>query len=220
MPLSSIVNELIPIVDYTLLNPKATIDAYAKHCDDAARYPFASVCVPPSMVHLCVDRLKGAVPVCTVAGFPNGYNTTAAKVFEAKQAIDEGAAEIDMVINVGHLLSGEVDLVRDDIAKVKLACGSNVLKVIIETCLLTREAKIAACKAVTEAGADYIKTSTGFAGGGAVIDDIVLMREHVGESIKIKAAGGIKTLEFAHALRRAGADRLGMSSVFEAFGLG
>ncbi|GHU69781.1 deoxyribose-phosphate aldolase [Clostridia bacterium] len=212
----------LPMIDHTLLTQTATPEQIKKLCKEAAKYGFASVCVPPSYVVTAVEELKAlgsGVGVCSVAGFALGYNTTQSKVFEAKQAIEQGAAEVDMVINVGRLLSDDNDYVLNEIKLLKEAVGGKALKVIVETCLLDEARKITACELVTQAGADFIKTSTGFAGGGATIEDVRLMRAHVGKGVKVKAAGGIRTAELARALAEAGADRLGMSAAIGAFAL-
>ena len=201
-------------IDHTLLKPDATEEQIRKLCQDALEYDFASVCVNPGYVPLCHELLKGSdVKVCTVIGFPNGYNTTAVTVFETKDAIANGADEIDMVINIGDLKDKEYDKVEDEIRQLKEACGDHILKVIIETCLLTDEEKIKMCELVTKAGADFIKTSTGFSKAGATFEDIKLFSEHIGESVRMKAAGGIKSFEDAEEFLRLGAKRLGTSRI-------
>lgn len=212
--------DLIKMVDHTLLSPAATPAQIDKLCGEALKYGFASVCVPPCFVAQCAKRLDGMVPVCTVIGFPLGYNTTQLKLAEAAQALADGADELDMVIEVGRLLDGDTDYVRDEIAAMKRLAGPRVVKVIVETCLLDDAAKVSACKAVTDADADFIKTSTGFSAGGATESDVALLRKHVGKNVKVKASGGIRTAEQAEAMARAGAERLGMSSAVKAFGLG
>lgn len=207
--------KLCQMVDHTLLLQTATWDEIKTICDDAAAYHTASVCIPPCYVKQATEYLQGKVPVCTVIGFPNGNMTTASKVFETRDAIENGAAEIDMVINVGMLKAGNTDYVLNEIRQIKQACGSHILKVIIETCLLTEEEKIMMCRLVTEAGADFIKTSTGFSKGGATFEDIRLFREHVGENVRIKAAGGISSLEDAEEFIRLGAERLGTSRIIK-----
>ena len=198
-------------VDHTLLSQAATWRDIVELCDDAYRYETASVCIPPAFVHKAKDYLEGHIAVCTVIGFPNGYQTTATKCFEASDAIEDGADEIDMVINIGMVKAGKYDEVLDEIRRIKKICGDRVLKVIIETCLLTDEEKIKMCQIVTESGADYIKTSTGFSKGGATFEDIELFAKHVGKDVKIKAAGGIGSFEDAERFIALGADRLGTS---------
>lgn len=207
------INEILRHVDHTLLSQTAVWEEIRQICDDAVTYHTASVCIPPSFVRQACDYLNGKAAVCTVIGFPNGYATTAAKEFETKDAIKNGASEIDMVINIGWLKDGKYDLIENEIRTLKEACGENILKVIIETCLLTEEEKVKMCQIVTEAGADYIKTSTGFAGSGATFEDIELFAEHVGPDVKIKAAGGISSIEDAEKFLRLGADRLGTSRI-------
>lgn len=205
--------EILKRVDHTLLAQDARWEDIRQICDDAMTYGTASVCIPPSYVKQAAEYLKGRVPVCTVIGFPNGYNTTAVKVFETKDAIANGAQEIDMVINIGRLKDGDDAFVEDEIRQVKEACGSHILKVIIETCLLTEEEKIRMCAIVSRAGADYIKTSTGFSTAGATFEDIRLFAAHVDPKVKMKAAGGIHSLEDAAEFIRLGADRLGTSRI-------
>ncbi|MDR1263284.1 MAG: deoxyribose-phosphate aldolase [Oscillospiraceae bacterium] len=214
--------DILSMIDHTLLSPTATPDQIKTLCTEAAKHRFASVCIPPCYVETALealDELGSAVPVCTVVGFPLGYGTTESKLFETRQAIDCGAAEIDMVINIGKLLHGDNDYVFNEIRLLKLEVGDKTLKVIIESCLLDEARKLAACELVTRAGADFIKTSTGFSTGGATVEDIKLMRTNVGSDVKVKAAGGIRTAEFARELVAAGADRLGMSAAVKAFGL-
>lgn len=200
-------------VDHTLLAQTATWEEIKQICDDAMKYQTASVCIPPSYVKRAKDYVKDRMAVCTVIGFPNGYNTTEAKVFETKNAIENGADEIDMVINIGGLKDGEYDKVLEEIREMKAACGGRILKVIIEACLLTEEEKITMCDIVTRAGADYIKTSTGFSKSGATFEDIDLFAKHVGNGVKIKAAGGISSLEDAEKFIGLGALRLGTSRI-------
>ncbi len=200
-------------VDHTLLSQTATRDELYALCDDARRFSCASVCVPPALVNAAKRYLKGRLPVCTVIGFPNGYNTTAAKVAEARLAIEDGATELDMVVNLGMVKEGDFASVTAEIAALKAVCGDLVLKVIVETCLLTEAEKIALCQCVSDAGADFIKTSTGFSKGGATVEDIALFKAHVADGVKIKAAGGIRTFEAAEALIEAGADRIGASAL-------
>ncbi len=205
--------KILAAVDHTLLHPESTWAQIKELCDDAVKYHTASVCIPPSFVKRAKEYLGDRMAVCTVIGFPNGYNTTAVKVFETKTAVEEGADEIDMVINIGDLKDGKEEAVLDEIRAVKEACGGKILKVIIETCLLTEAEKITMCRLVTEAGADYIKTSTGFSTAGATFEDIALFAAHVGEHVKIKAAGGISSLDDAEHFMELGAGRLGTSRV-------
>lgn len=203
--------EILSKVDHTLLAQTATWEEIKVICDDAVAYQTASVCIPPSYVKQAAEYLGDKMPVCTVIGFPNGYNTTAVKVFETADAVKNGAEEIDMVINLGWVKEGRYDLVKEEIQAVKKACGGKLLKVIIETCLLTEEEKIRMCRTVTESDAEYIKTSTGFSTHGATIDDVKLMREHTGSDKKVKAAGGISSFADGEAFVKLGADRLGTS---------
>lgn len=209
------VKEMVKHVDHTLLLQPSTWEEIRQICDDAVKYETASVCIPPSYVKQAAEYMQGKVPVCTVIGFPNGYMTTAVKEFETKDAIANGAAEIDMVINIGWLRDKKYDLLEREIRVLKAACGDKILKVIIETCLLTDEEKIKMCEIVTKAGADYIKTSTGFSTAGATFDDVKLFAEHVGKNVKIKAAGGISSLEDAEKFLELGADRLGTSRIIK-----
>ncbi|MBQ3019825.1 MAG: deoxyribose-phosphate aldolase [Clostridia bacterium] len=208
--------KILSTCDHTLLGQTATWEQIRKICDEGMQYGTASVCIPPSYVKQAKEYVGDKLKICTVIGFPNGYNTTSVKVFETQDAIANGADEIDMVINIG-LLKAECDgQVCDEIAQIKKACGEKILKVIIETCLLTEEEKVRMCKLVTEAGADYIKTSTGFSKAGATLEDVRLMRANVGEKVLVKAAGGISGLEDAQAFLDAGASRLGTSRVVKA----
>ena len=207
------INEILTHVDHTLLAQTATWEEIRQICDDGITYHTASVCIPPSYVKQATEYVRGKTAVCTVIGFPNGYMTTAVKEFETKDAIANGADEIDMVINIGWLKDKKYDLIENEIRTLKAACGDKVLKVIIETCLLTDEEKVKMCQIVTEAGADYIKTSTGFSSGGATFEDIKLFAENVGSNVKIKAAGGISSLEDAEKFLALGADRLGTSRI-------
>lgn len=200
-------------VDHTLLGTTATWEDIKQICDDAVTYQTASVCIPPSYVSRAKEYVKDKMKVCTVIGFPNGYNTTAVKVFETKDAIANGADEIDMVINLGFVKDRCYDRIKDEIMQVKAACQNRVLKVIIETCDLTEEEKVKMCAIVTEAKADYIKTSTGFSKAGATKEDIVLFAKNIGENVKIKAAGGIASFEDAEQFIELGADRLGTSRI-------
>ena len=204
-------NEIMKYVDHTLLLQGATWDDIKAICDDGLKYGTASVCIPPSYVKEAAEYLGGRLAVCTVIGFPNGYNTTKIKCAETADAIENGAEEIDMVINIGDLKGGRYDRILEEIKAIKAVCGDKILKVIIETCLLSDEEKIRMCKIVTEAGADFIKTSTGFSTAGATPADIKLFAENVGEGVKIKAAGGIKSFEDAESFIALGATRLGTS---------
>ncbi|MEZ3429345.1 MAG: deoxyribose-phosphate aldolase [Lachnospiraceae bacterium] len=203
--------DVLKIVDHTLLSQTATWEEIRQILDDAMQFETASACIPASYVKRAAEYVGGKLPICTVIGFPNGYSTTAVKVYETKDAVANGAEEIDMVINIGDLKDKNYQAVEDEIRQVHEACGGKLLKVIIETCLLTEEEKIKMCEIVTKAGAEYIKTSTGFSTAGAVFADVELMREHVGKDVKIKAAGGIASFEDAEEFIRLGADRLGTS---------
>lgn len=207
------ITDILSKVDHTNLKQIATWDDIKKLCEEGVKYNVASVCIPPSFVKKAKDTYGDRLKICTVIGFPNGYNTTAVKVFETKDAVNNGADEIDMVINIGLVKAKEFDRVEDEIKQIKEACGGKLLKVIIETCLLTDEEKVKMCKIVTDAKADYIKTSTGFSTGGATIDDVILFRNNVGENVKIKAAGGIKSIDDAQRFIEEGASRLGTSKV-------
>ncbi|MBR5742111.1 MAG: deoxyribose-phosphate aldolase [Firmicutes bacterium] len=218
------VKKILAACDHTLLAQGATWDEIRALMDDAIRYGCASVCIPPCFVKQATDYAAAVakktggrrLPVCTVIGFPNGYNTTAVKLFETREALENGADEIDMVINIGWVKAGRDDDLLAEIRALKEACGDKILKVIIETCLLTEEEKIRLCRIVTEAGADFIKTSTGFSTGGATLDDVKLMRKNVGKAVKVKAAGGIPDVRAAEEFMKAGADRLGTSRVVKA----
>ena len=202
---------ILHAVDHTVLSPAATWAEVQQACEDAIAFETASVCVPPSYVKRVKHFVGSCVPICTVVGFPNGYNTTAVKAFEADDALKRGADEIDMVINIGDLKEGNYNGLENDIKTMKLICGDRILKVIVETCLLTDEEKIRMCDIVSRAGADYIKTSTGFSKGGATVEDVRLFAENLQPGVKIKAAGGISDFEQAKDLIRAGAFRLGSS---------
>ena len=208
-------SEILKHVDHTLLLQTAAWEEIRQLCDDAIKYQTASVCIPPSYVKQAEEYMQGQIPVCTVIGFPNGYMTTKAKEFETKDAIANGASEIDMVINIGWLKDKKYELIEEEIRVLKAACGEKILKVIIETCLLAEEEKIKMCEIVTKAGADYIKTSTGFSSAGATFDDVKLFSEYVGPNVKIKAAGGISSLEDAEKFLLLGADRLGTSRIIK-----
>ena len=203
-------------VDHTLLAQGATWKEIKAICDDGIKYGCASVCIPASYVKQAAEYVAGRIAVCTVIGFPNGYDTTAAKCFEASDAVDNGASEIDMVINIGWVKDGLYDKVLSEIRDVKGHCRGKLLKVIIETCLLTDAEKIELCRVVSESGADYIKTSTGFGGGGATREDVALFKKHVAPHVKIKAAGGIADLNDAKDFIALGADRLGTSRIVKA----
>ena len=209
------VNEILSHVDHTLLLQTAIWEEIRGICDDAVQYRTASVCIPPSFVKQASEYLAGKMPVCTVIGFPNGNMTTKTKEFEAQDAIANGADELDMVINIGWLKEKKYDLVEEEIRALRTVCGGKILKVIIETCFLTEQEKIKMCEIVTGAGADYIKTSTGFAGGGATFEDVRLFAEHVGENVKIKAAGGITSMEDAERFLALGADSTGTSRIIK-----
>lgn len=207
--------EILAAVDHTLLAQEATWEDIKIICDDAIHFGTASVCIPPSYIKQAKEYVGDKLTLCTVIGFPNGYNTTAVKVFETKDAIANGAEEIDMVIPVGMLKAKEYDFILNEIKEIKAACGNLILKVIIETCLLTEEEKIKMCQLVTKAGADYIKTSTGFSTGGATFDDIKLFTKHVGSDVKIKAAGGISSFDDGEKFISLGASRLGTSRLIK-----
>jgi len=204
--------ELYSHVDHTQLKPYATWKEIVKLCDEAIKFRTASVCVPPSFIKKIKETYKESLDICTVIGFPLGYSTTEVKVKETLEAIKDGADEIDMVINIGDVKNGDYDKVLAEIKAVKNACKNKILKVIVETCYLDEAEKIKMCEIVTEAGADYIKTSTGFGTGGATFDDVKLFKEHIGQNVKIKAAGGIRTKEDMETFLSLGADRLGTSS--------
>ena len=204
--------EILGHIDHTLLKAFSTWDQIKALCDDAVEYRTASVCIPPSFVKRAKETYGDALNVCTVIGFPLGYNTTAVKAFEVKEAIREGASEVDMVINIGALKDKDYDYVQNEIAELKKAAGDHILKVIVETCYLTEEEKVKVCELVTNAGADYIKTSTGFGTGGATIEDINLFKAHIGPSVKMKASGGVKTVEDLEMFLDAGCERIGTSS--------
>ena len=209
------VKEILKHVDHTLLTQTATWEEIKQICDDAIAYGTASVCIPPSYVKQAAEYAQGKMAVCTVIGFPNGYTTTATKEFETRDAIANGAEEIDMVINIGWLKDKKYDLIEEEIRTLKAACGDKILKVIIETCLLTEEEKVEMCKIVTKAGADYIKTSTGFSTSGATFADIELFAKNIGPEVKMKAAGGISSMDDAKKFVSLGADRLGTSRIIK-----
>lgn len=207
------IQEILSKVDHTALGVDVTFSDIAVLCNDGIRFGVASVCIPPAFVKDARMYAGDKLPICTVIGFPNGYMTTAAKCFEAADAVQNGADEIDMVVNVGWAKEGRFDDILDEINAVKTACDGKVLKVIIETCLLTEEEKVKMCEVVSKSNADFIKTSTGFAGGGATFDDVKLMQQHCSPSLKIKAAGGISSLEDAEKFIALGASRLGTSRI-------
>ena len=207
--------DILKTVDHTLLTQTATWEEIRGILDDGIKYQTASACIPAAYVKQAAEYVEGKLPICTVIGFPNGYSTTAVKVCETEDAIANGADEIDMVINIGYLKDKRYQEVEDEICRIHEACGKKILKVIIETCLLTEEEKIKMCEIVTNAGAEYIKTSTGFSSGGATFADVELMRKHVGKEVKIKAAGGISSIEDAERFMSLGADRLGTSRLIK-----
>lgn len=205
--------KILNAVDHTLLIQSATWEDIKQILDDGIKYEVASACIPASYVKKAKEYVDGKLAICTVIGFPNGYSTTAVKVFETEDAIKNGADEIDMVINIGDVKNRNYQSILNEIKAIHKACNGKILKVIIETCLLTEEEKIKMCEIVTQSGAEYIKTSTGFSTGGATFDDIALMKKYVGKDVKIKAAGGISSLEDAAKFMELGADRLGTSRI-------
>lgn len=207
------INKILSMVDHTLLAQSATWEQIKAICDDGMKYETASVCIPASYVKQAKEYVSDKLAICTVIGFPNGYSTTATKCFETEDAVNNGADEIDMVINVGLLKDKKYEVLLDEIKAVKNACNGKLLKVIIETCLLTDEEKIKMCEIVSESGAEYIKTSTGFSTGGATKDDVALMAKHVAPHLKIKAAGGISSIQDAEDFIKLGASRLGTSRI-------
>ena len=207
------ISDILAKCDHTLLAPSATWAEIKAVCDDGIGYQTASVCIPASYVKQAKDYVGDKLPICTVIGFPNGYSTTAAKVFECKDALANGADEIDTVINIGHLKDGRYDEILAELKALKAVCGDKILKVIIETCLLTDEEKIKMCEIVSASGADYIKTSTGFSTAGATREDVALFAKHISAGVKIKAAGGIASLADAEDFIKLGADRLGTSRI-------
>lgn len=207
------INVILSKCDHTLLKQTATWEDIKAICDDGMKYKTASVCIPPCFVEPAKKYVGDKLAICTVIGFPNGYNTTECKVFETEDAVKKGADEIDMVINIGRLKEGNTEYVLNEIKEIKKACHGKLLKVIIETCLLTEEEKITMCKLVTEAKADFIKTSTGFSTSGATKEDIKLFSEHIGKDVKMKAAGGISNLQDAEDFINLGAERLGTSRI-------
>ena len=207
------INKILSKVDHTLLKQSATWEEIKAICDDGVKYKTASVCIPASFVKRAKAYVGDKVKICTVIGFPNGYSTTATKVFETRDAIYNGADEIDMVINIGDLKDGNYDAILNEIKAIKLACDTKILKVIIETCMLSKEEKIKMCEIVTKSGADFIKTSTGFGSSGATFEDIEIFANNVGSQVKIKAAGGISSIADAEKFISLGADRLGTSRI-------
>ena len=216
MHMNDTVKDILRRVDHTLLSQGATWEEIRAICDDGVKYGCASVCIPASYVKQASEYVAGKIAICTVIGFPNGYSTTAAKCFEAQDAVENGASEIDMVINIGWVKDGKWDDLLNEIKAVKEACRGKLLKVIIETCLLTDAEKIEMCRVVSDSGAEYIKTSTGFGGGGATREDVALFKAHVAPHVKIKAAGGIANLQDAEDFVALGADRLGTSRIVKA----
>lgn len=210
------VKQILDKVDHTLLTQTAKWEDIKTLCDDAIHYKAASVCIPAAYVKPASDYVEGKIPICTVIGFPNGYSTTAVKCFEVEDAVKNGSSEIDMVINIGWLKDKKYDAVLYEINAVKAACKGKLLKVIVETCLLTDEEKVKMCEIISESDADYIKTSTGFSSGGAVKEDVALFLKHLNNNKKIKASGGIKSLEDADAYIHMGVSRLGTSSIIKA----
>lgn len=208
-------DQILKMVDHTLLTQTAVWAEVREILDDAMKYGTACACIPASYVKQAAEYVQGKLPICTVIGFPNGYCTTEAKVFETQDAVSKGAAEIDMVINIGFLKDCRFEELEEEICRVRQACEGKILKVIIETCLLTEEEKIKMCRLVTRAGAEYIKTSTGFSAAGANAEDVALMRKHAGGSVKVKAAGGIASFTDAEKLICAGAERLGTSRLIK-----
>ena len=204
---------ILSACDHTLLSPTATWEQVRQLCDEGMKYHTASVCIPPSYVKRTKEYVGDRLAICTVIGFPNGYATTSVKCFETKDAVENGADEIDMVINLGWVKEGRYDWVLEEIRAVKQACAGKLLKVIVEACLLTREEKVKLCEVVSQSGADYIKTSTGFSTGGATFQDVSLFAGHIGPGLKIKAAGGISSLEDAEHFLELGASRLGTSRI-------
>lgn len=210
------ISEILSKCDHTLLDRCATERDIEELIDDGIKYGTASVCIPPCYVEFASRYSAGKIPICTVIGFPNGYNSTSVKIFEVRQAIEDGADELDAVINVGMLKAKDYQSILSEIRRLKQICCDKILKIIIETCLLTDEEKVQMCKLVSDGGADYIKTSTGFGSGGAKREDIILMRANLSRNVKIKAAGGIRTINDAEDFIKLGADRLGTSAIIKA----
>lgn len=210
--------EILNIVDHTVLKACATWDEVDALCQEAIKFKTASVCIPPSYVKRVAEKYGDQLTVCTVIGFPLGYNTTEVKIFEAEQAVKQGAKEVDMVVNLGDVKNGEFDKITDEISGIKKSINGNLLKVIVETCYLTQDEKIKLCECVTKGGADYIKTSTGFGTAGAQIEDIELFKKYIGKDVKIKASGGIRTLEDYEKFANAGCSRIGASGAATVLG--
>lgn len=204
--------EMLSHIDHTQLKAFCTWEDIRKLCEEAVEYRTASVCIPPSYIKRVNDAYGDKINICTVVGFPLGYSVTSAKIAEIEQALADGCSEIDMVVNIGDVKNGDFDKVTAEIAALKKACNGHILKVIIETCYLTEKEKIALCKCVTEGGADYIKTSTGFGTGGATLEDVRLFKQHIGSNVKIKAAGGVKSVSDLEAYLQEGCERIGTSS--------
>lgn len=209
------IKEILSKVDHTILTQEATWKQVKEICDDGMKYETASVCIPPSFVRQAADYVQGRLPICTVIGFPNGYSTTVVKCAETEDAVNNGALEIDMVINIGWVKEGKYDAVLDEINQIKVACHGKLLKVIVETCLLTKEEKIRLAEIVSKSNADFIKTSTGFSTSGATFEDVELFAEHISGETKIKAAGGISSIADAERFIELGADRLGTSKIIK-----
>lgn len=207
------IKEILSKVDHTILTQDATWEQVKEICDDGMKYETASVCIPPSFVRQAADYVQGRLPICTVIGFPNGYSTTVVKCAETEDAVNNGASEIDMVINIGWAKEGKFDAILDEINQIKVACHGKLLKVIVETCLLTKEEKIKLTEIVSKSNADFIKTSTGFSTSGATFEDVEIFAEHIFGETKIKAAGGISSIEDAQRFIELGADRLGTSRI-------
>ena len=207
------INEILSKVDHTLLSQTSTWEEIKSICDDGMKYKTASVCIPPCYVKSAKEYVKYSLKICTVIGFPNGYSTLETKLFETQNALNSGADEIDMVINLGDVKQKKFDAIENEVRKIKSVCKDKILKVIIETCLLTDEEKIKMCEVISKSGADYIKTSTGFSKSGATIHDVKLFKNNISDSVKIKAAGGISSLEDAENFLKAGASRLGTSRI-------
>ena len=205
--------DILSRCDHTLLKQDATWEQIKNICDEGKAFNCASVCIPPAYVKRAAEYVGNDLKICTVIGFPNGYSTTEVKVFETEDAVRNGADEIDMVINLGWVKDCRWDDLLEEMKSVKASCAGRILKVIVETCLLTQEEKIKLCELVTAAGADYIKTSTGFSTGGATVEDVALLKAHVGPSVRVKASGGVRSLEAAQAMIEAGADRIGASAL-------
>ncbi len=207
------INEILSKVDHTLLSQTSTWEEIKSICDDGMKYKTASVCIPPCYVKSAKEYVKDSLKICTVIGFPNGYSTLETKLFETQNALNSGADEIDMVINLGDVKQKKFEAIENEVRKIKSVCKDKILKVIIETCLLTDEEKIKMCEVISKSGADYIKTSTGFSKSGATIHDVELFKNNISDSVKIKAAGGISSLEDAENFLKAGASRLGTSRI-------